>query len=373
MLVCVFFAVARLPPLLLDWSIFKPKARPLVGLDISISSVKMVELSDNGKGGRRVERFVVELLPRDAVVDGNIAKLEVVVEAVKKAWKRLGTTTHHVAMALPSVHVITKKILVAAGQKESELESMVESEATQYIPFPLDEVNLDFQVLGPSPNNADDLELLIAACRKEKVEDRVAVAEGAGLIPAVMDVESYAAQTAFELVEQHLPDGGRDQLVALFDIGAHASSMIIFRNGQQLYSRDQRFGGHQLTQEIIRHYGMSTEEAEIAKRENRLPENYGRDLLQPFMETLALEISRALQFFYTSTAYSQVHQIVLSGGTATIPGLEEVVTLHTRVNTQVANPFVDMALSSHVKAHSLAAVAPSLMVACGLALRRFDR
>jgi type IV pilus assembly protein PilM len=357
----------------LDLSIFNPKARPLLGLDISTSSVKMVELSDAGKEGYRVERFSTETLPRDAVVEGNIVKLEAVAEAVKKAWKRLGTPTRYVAMALPASNVITKKINVAAGQRESDLEALVESEATQYIPFSLDEVNLDFQVVGPAPNNPNDVEVLIAASRKEKVEDRIAVAEAAGLEPLVMDVESYAAQAAFELVEQRLPEGGKDQVIALFDIGANLTNLTIFRNDQHLYSRDQPFGGYQLTQEIMRHYGMSPDDAESAKRDNKLPENYENDLLRPFMDTLALECSRALQFFFTSTAYSQVDHIILSGGSATIPGLDEVVAARTLVSSRVANPFLDMQLSQRVKPHTLAAAAPSLMVACGLALRRFDK
>jgi type IV pilus assembly protein PilM len=357
----------------LDLSIFNPRTRPLLGLDISTSSVKMVELSDAGKDGYRVERFSTETLPRDAVVEGNIVKLEAVAEAVKKAWKRLGTTTRYVAMALPAANVITKKINVAAGQRESDLEALVESEATQYIPFSLDEVNLDFQVVGPASNNPNDVEVLIAASRKEKVDDRIAVAEAAGLQPLVMDVESYAAQAAFELVELRLPEGGKDQVIALFDIGANLTNLTIFRNDQYLYSRDQPFGGYQLTQEIMRHYGMSPDDAEIAKRDNKLPENYENDLLRPFMDTLALECSRALQFFFTSTAYSQVDHIVLSGGAATIPGLDEVVQARTQVSSRVANPFLDMQLSQRVKPHTLAAAAPSLMVACGLALRRFDK
>ena len=357
----------------LDLSIFNPKARPLVGLDISTSSVKLVELTDAGKDGYRVERYAAEPLPRDAVVDGNIANLDAVAEAVKKGWKRMDTSTRYVAMALPSSAVITKKIIVAADQKEAELEALVESEATQYIPFALDEVNLDFQIVGPAPNNPADIEVLIAASRKEKVEDRVAVAEAAGLIPIIMDIESYAAQAAFELVERRLPDGGKNQVLALFDIGANLMNITVFRNDLPLYSREQPFGGYQLTQEIMRHYGMSPEDAEAAKRANKLPDNYENDLLRPFMDNLALEVSRALQFFFTSTAYNQVDHIVLSGGCATIAGLDEVVASRTLVSTRIANPFADMQLSQRVKPHALAAAAPSLMVACGLALRRSDR
>lgn len=183
-----------------DLSVFNPGARPLMGLDVSSSAVKLVELSRTAKGEHRIERYAIENLPRDSVVDGNIAKLEDVADAVRRAWKRMGTSTRNVALALPAAAVITKKIIVPANQREQELEVLVESEANQYIPFQLDEVNLDFQVVGPAPGNPDEVEVLIAASRKEKVEDRVAVAEAAGLRAVVVDVESYAAQAAFELV-----------------------------------------------------------------------------------------------------------------------------------------------------------------------------
>ncbi len=357
----------------IDLSIFNPKARPLLGLDISSSSIKVVELSEATKGSYRIERYAIETLTRDVVVDGNITNLDAVAEAIRRAWKRLGTTTRYVAMALPTAAVITKKIIVPAGLRERELEVQVESEANQYIPFALDEVNLDFQVVGPAPSSPEEVEVLIAASRKEKVEDRVAVAEAAGLKPLVMDVESYAAQAAFEMVESQFPEGGKNQVIALVDIGANVTNVTILRNDQPVYAREQAFGGGQLTQDIMRQYGMSQEEAETAKRSGNLPENYESDLLRPFLENLALEVSRALQFFFTSTQYNQVDHIVLSGGCAVIPGVDETVAGRTQINTVIANPFANMALSQRIRPKNLATEAPSLMVACGLALRRFDQ
>ncbi|MDP2808606.1 MAG: pilus assembly protein PilM [Rhodocyclaceae bacterium] len=359
-----------------DLSIFNPKARPLIGLDISSSAIKMVELVDGGKGGYRVERYAIESLPRDAVVDGNIANLEGVAESIRRCWKRMGTSTKYVAMSLPTAAVITKKIILPANLRETEMEVQVESEANQYIPFALDEVNLDFQIVGPAPSSPDEVEVLIAASRKEKVEDRVACAEAAELKPLVMDVESYAIQAAFDLVMKQLPDvdaAGADPIVALVDVGANAMKVTIMRGGQPVYSREQAFGGGQLTQDIMRAYGMSAEEAETVKRSGSAPENYEAELLRPFLDNLALEVSRALQFFFTSTQYNQVHHIVLAGGCAIIPGVDEAVSARTQINTVVANPFVNMVLSSRIRPKQLVADAPSLMVACGLALRRFDQ
>lgn len=353
----------------LDW--FRPKTPPLVGVDISSSSVKVLELSETGKGQYRVERYAIEPLPREAVVDGNIANMDAAAEALQRAWRRSGSRIKNVAMALPSALVITKKVIVPAGQREEDLELQVESEANQYIPFALDEVNLDFQVLGPAPSGPEECEVLIAASRKDKVEDRVAVAQAAGLKATIMDVESLAALSAMELVEPQLPGGGKNQLITLVDIGASIMRVAMLTNGQVVYTREQQVGGNQLTQDIQRHFNISQEEAEAAKRNGGLPENYEQDVLQPFVENLALEIARALQFFFTSTQYNKVDHIVLAGGCATLPGLDEAIASRTRVNVVSANPFLKMAQSSNIKTRQLTADAPSLLVACGLAMRRF--
>lgn len=344
----------------------------MFGMDISSSSVKMVELVDAGKGNPRVERYAIEALPKDAVADGNIMNLDAVVESVQRGWKKMATRTKNVAMALPTAAVITKKIVVPAGLREEELEVQVEGEANQYIPFALEEVNLDFQVIGPSASGPEEVEVLIAASRKEKVEDRIAVAEASGLKALVMDVESYAVQSSFELIQRQFPQEGKDQNVALVDLGANVMNITVLRNDQVVYTREQAFGGAQLTQDIMRQYGMAQDEAETAKRSGGLPDNYESEVLRPFMENAALEIQRALQFFFTSTQYNSVEHILLTGGSAVIPGLEDTVQQRAQVSTIIANPFASMQVSPRVQLKKLVSDAPSLMVACGLALRRFD-
>ncbi len=352
--------------------LFKTKSPSLIGVDIASTSIKLVELVQVGKGAYRLERYAIEPLPKDTVTDGNIANLDQVSDALKRGWKRLGSRNRNLAMSLPAAMVITKKIIVPAGQKEEELELTVEAEANQYIPFALDEVNLDFQVLGPAPNNPDEVEVLIAASRKEKVEDRVAIAEAAGLKPQVMDVESYATQDAFGLIAPSLPANGRDQNIGLVDMGSHVTHFYVIRNGQFLFLRDQAFGGNQLTQDIQRAFNLSPEEAESAKKNQGLPENYDSDVLQPFMETLALEITRALQFFFTSTSHNQVDQLVLAGGCAALPGIDELVAKRAGVATVIANPFANMQASDRIRPRQLAQDAPMLLIATGLALRSFD-
>lgn len=349
------------------------KTPPMIGVDISSSSVKMVELSEAPKnGGYVVERYTIEPLPKDAVSDGNINNLDALSECLQRAWKRLGSRVKNVSLALPAAAVITKKILLPAGMREEDLEFQVESEANQYIPFALEEVNLDFQVIGSAPGNAEEIEVLLAASRKANVEDRVAATQAAGLKTVVVDVEPYAAEIAFQQISAQLPDGAVDKCVALIDIGATVMNVNVLRNGQSVYARDQQVGGDQLTQQIQANFGLSADEAESAKRNGGLPDNYESDVLAPFRENVVMEIARALQFFFTSSQYNEVDYIVLAGGCAVLPGLDDAVATRTQVSTMVANPFALMTLSSRIKPRQLQADAPSLIIACGLAMRRFD-
>jgi type IV pilus assembly protein PilM len=349
------------------------KTPALIGVDISSSYVKMVELKElPQKTGLMLECYSTYPLPKDAVSDGNINNLDAVAESLQHAWRNLGSRVKNICLALPAAAVTTKKILLPAGMSEDDLEFQVESEANQYIPFPLDEVNLDFQVIGLSPNNPDEVEVMLAASRKANVEDRVATAQVAGLNAVVMDVEVYAAERAFELVCSQLPNNAQDKCVALVDIGTNSTSVNVLRNGQSLYIRDQQIGGGQLTRQIEAMFGMSEEEAEAAKRSGNLPDNYESSVLTPFIDNMVMEIYRLLQIFFTSTQYSEVDYIVLAGGCAVLPGLDDAVANKTQVVTMVANPFALMTLSDRIKSRQLQLDAPSLMVACGLAMRRLD-
>ena len=352
---------------------FSPKAPSLVGLDIGSSSIKIVELSEAGKGTLRLERYAIEPLPRGAVVDGNIDKIDVVAEAVRRAWRRAGGKIKNVAMGLPASAVITKRIALPANLREEELEMQVESEANQYIPFALDEVSLDFQVMGAIPNAPDDVEVLIAASRKERVEDRVAVAQAAGLKPVVVDVESYAARSAIERLIEQLPNSGEGLVIAVFYVGANTTSVTVMHDGEAIYEREQPFGGQQLTGDISRTYGIPAEEAEQKKRSGDLPADYEAAVLRPFLDTATIEITRALQFFFTSTPYSRVDQIMLAGGSAVLSGLPEALMERSQVPASVISPFKGMEISSNIREKQLRLDAPALLTPCGLAMRRFDK
>jgi type IV pilus assembly protein PilM len=352
-------------------SLFGQANPPLLGLDISTSGVRLVELAEAGKNELRLERYASEALPRGAVVDGNIENIEQVSEAVRRVWKKSGTRVKLIALGMPPASVITKKIILPAGLGEDQLEVQVESEASQYIPFALDEVSLDFDVIGPAANSPEDMDVMLAAARKEKVEDRVAIAEAAGLSAVVMDIESYAARAALERVTDQLPQAGEGQVVALFQIGAQVTHISVMLDGDTIYEREQPFGGNQLTQDIVRAYGLSFEEAEAKKKAGDLPDNYQPELLAPFLENAALEVTRAIQFFYTSTPYTRIDQLFLAGGCALIPGLLDIVASRTKISSAVISPFKGMQLGPGVRESALRAEAPAYLVACGLALRRF--
>lgn len=349
------------------------KAKPLIGVDISSSAVKMLELGVSGDGSRRVERYSVARLPREAVSDGNLAKPELVEKAMREAWAALESRTRTIAIALPASAVTAKKLIVPQDATESDIETQALSEAHQIVPFPLDEIALDFQVLGPSPRNPNENEALVVITRKDRVEERVAVAESAGLKATIMDVDTYASLRAYDQVSFQLPSAGKGQTVAIIDIGYTTTHVNIMQDNEPVYQREHPFGGQILTQEISRRFGLPWDEAEDAKCKGLLPDSFESEVLRPFLDSAAQEISRALQLFFASTPQQHVDHILLAGGCALVSGLDEAIFAKTQTSTIIANPFAKMAVSSSVKARQLAIDAPSLFVACGLALRRFDK
>jgi type IV pilus assembly protein PilM len=347
------------------------KSQPaLVGVDISSTAVKLLQLSRAGNR-YRVEHYAVEPLPPNAVVEKNIVEVEAVGDAIKRAVARSGTRAKYAVAAVAGSSVITKMIPMPADLDEDELEAQVELEAVNYVPYPIEEVNLDFEVLGPMPNSPDTVQVLLAASRSENVEVRASALELGGLVPRVMDVEAFAIENAFALLADQL-SAPRDGLVALIDSGATMTTLNVLRNGRTIYSREQVFGGKQLTDEVMRRYGLSYEEAGLAKRQGGLPESYQAEVLEAFKVAMVQQVSRLLQFFYAGSEFNRVDQIVIAGGCASIPGIGPMVEEQLGVPTLIANPLANMTLGPRVQAHALAQDAPALMIACGLALRSFD-
>ncbi len=351
--------------------LFGKKANSLLGIDISSTSVKLLELSRSGNRFR-VEAYAVEPLPANAVVEKNIAELEGVGQALSRVLVKARTSAKSAAVAVAGSAVITKTIEMDAALSEDEMENQLKVEADQYIPYPLEEVAIDFEVQGISARNPERVDVLLAACRKENVEVREAALALAGLSARVVDVEAYALERAFGLLEPTLMEGEGPLTVAVVDIGATMTTLSVLHNGRIIYTREQLFGGRQLTEEIQRRYGLSMEEAGLAKKQGGLPDDYVMEVLQPFKDAVVQQVSRSLQFFFAAGQHNDVDYILLAGGTASISGLDQLIQQRLGTPAMVANPFADMALSSKVNAGALASDAPALMIACGLALRSFD-
>jgi type IV pilus assembly protein PilM len=349
--------------------LFGRKKSPLIGIDISSTSVKLLELSKHGEQ-YRVENHAVEPLPANSITEKVLADVDAVGETIHKAVERAGTKNKNCALAVASSAVITKIITMPASLKEDELVGQIQLEADQYIPYALEEVNLDFNVLGPTEGNPDTVDVLLAASRSENVEMRVAAAELAGLNPKIMDVEAYAVENSFIRLPGQLSDDKKT--IAVIDIGATMTSLNVISDGRMIYTREQPFGGKQLTEEIMRRYGLSYEEAGLAKKEGGLPQNYVPEVLEPFKENITQQVNRFLQFFYPASQHDGVDQIVLGGGCAGIPGLDELIETRLGISTSIANPFDRMSLASRVNPQKLGNDAPCLLIACGLALRSFD-
>ena len=350
--------------------LFTPKAPVLIGVDISSTAVKLLQLSQTG-GRYRVEHYAVEPLPPNAVVEKGIVEVEAVGDAIRRALARSGAKTRAAAAAVAGSAVITKIVPMQADLSEEDMEAQIQVEANQYIPYPIEEVSLDFEVLGPVKDNPDMVNVLLAASRTENVDLRIAALDLGGLAAKTMDVEAFAMENAFKLVADQL-SVPKDAVVAVIDVGATMTTLIVLRNQRTIYSREQVFGGKQLTDEVMRRYGLSYEEAGLAKRQGGLPESYEIEVLEPFKEAMVQQISRLLQFSFAGSEYSRVDQIVLAGGCASITGVADMVEEQLGVPCVVANPLANMSLSSRVQAQTLAQDAPALMIACGLAMRSFD-
>lgn len=349
---------------------FSNPSKPMVGLDISSSAVKLIELSRAGDG-YKVEAYRVLPLPANTVVEKNIADLDALSETIESVVKRSGSKLKDTIAAVSGSSVITKEIELPAGLTELQMEMQIEVEADQYIPYPMEEVAFDFDVIGPVENNPELVKVLLAACRQENVEHRRQALEMAGQQPKVIDVEGFAVERAYKLMEGQLDQVG-DQVVAIADIGATMFTFTVLVDGKTIYTREQLFGGKQLTEEIQRRYGLSWEEAGEAKRKGGLPEDYESEVLVPFKESLIQHITRSLQFFYSSSHFNYVDQLFLAGGVSALEGLVDEVEQAIGLPAAVANPLANMQLSKSINASAIANDAPALLLAVGLAMRSFE-
>jgi len=350
-------------------SLFSKKNHALLGIDISSSTIKLLELSKTG-AKYKVENYSSRPLPDGALVEKNIANLDAVGEEMLKLSTLIKTGSTKAAVAVPGAAVITKTIEMNASMSDAEMENQISVEADQYIPYPLDEVALDFERQGPSEKNEDMVEVLLAACKKENVDTRVAALEIGGFEAKVVDIEAYAMERAFNLMCEQM-ELDKEGLAAVIDIGATMTTVYILRDDVSIYTREQVFGGAQLSMEIQNRYGLSKAEADNALVNNDLPEGFEDDVLKPFIHEMSEQIGRTLQFFFSSSQYNDVDLIVLAGGSASTAGLSDMVQEELGTRTVVANPLAKMGVANKVNKKQLQNDAASLMMACGLAIRGF--
>ncbi len=343
----------------------------VLGVDISAGGIKFLELSK--KGARfRIESFAQEALPTGTVVDHEIKDIPALGSAIQRGVVRSATRLKNAAIALASSKVITKVIQMPDFLDEHQMETQIELEADRYVPYPRDEVNLDFQIMGTSREKTGKIDVLLAAARSENIQSRVSALSLANLATQVVDVEAYAIETAFNYLADHSQDESLNGPVAIVDIGREVTQLIILDNRKLIYTRELAFGGKQLTDKIKARYSLSDTQASTAHRGTGLPESYFDEVLAPFRQYIAGQIAKALQVYQVSTEHRRVGRILLAGGCATITGLNVVVERDLGLRTTIANPFANMEVAAGLNADHIAQEAPSFMVACGLALRSFD-
>lgn len=351
-------------------SLFGRRQEEIIGMDISSWGIKVVGLSGS------MEQPVLELLasarmPSGHIVDGNVVKMNEVADALRALLRKDRIKASKVALALPSSAVITKKIMVEANLSSADMEAQVEEEARQYIPFPLEEVSLDFCIVGQNPQRPEMLDVLIAAARRDRIQNLQELVELADLEASVVDVQSYALRSATRrLVDIHLP-GQENAVVLLLKMGAGRTLMQLTVGEAIVYERDQAVGGEQLTQRIAAHYSFSGDEAETKKISGALAQDFESSVLAPYVSTTVQVLERGMQFIYNSTPYNKVNQIFLTGGGAMVPGLAAAISTALQSPCTLINPFEGMSLAPQVRNNLRLQDAPLFIGACGLALRRF--
>jgi type IV pilus assembly protein PilM len=344
----------------------------IIGLDIGSSSVKAVELTAKAKG-IELQHVGIAQLPPEAIVQGAFLNSSAIVEAIREAVGGAGSRTKNVATAVSGHSLIVKKISLPSMTRD-ELEESIRWEAEQYIPFDINEVNLDFQILN-SGEAEGQMDVLLVAAKKDLIDDYVNVITEAGLHPSVLDVEAFAVENAFEANYEI----GPEEVVALADIGAQVVNINIIMNGIPAFTRDISTGGSVYTEEIQKALSVGWEEAEGIKiggssseqSQEVVPQEV-EDAMQSVTETVTGEISRSLDFFAATAADSRISKIVLTGGGSRVSGLDAAFQQKTNIPVEHLNPLAKVIPSSRFDEEFLEEVSPSLGVSVGLALRRTD-
>ena len=348
--------------------LFGLSSDPIIGIDVGSSAIKLLYIV---KAGNQycVEKYAVEPLTPGVVIEKTIKDPAALVQALKKLMEKQDLAGLVACISVPNSQAITRIIQLSAELSEKDIATEIDLEADRYIPYAIDEVNLDFVVMGKSAKSEELIDVLLTVSKSENVDSRVKLLEEANLTTEIVEIDSFAMERAFALLAAQLPNHGVNQIVAVVDIGATLTMLNIFHNKRSIYTREQSFGGQHLINEISTRYGLTHEDAVQAIKYGNLPDDYIVEVLQPFKETVAKQVNRACQFFFSSGEHHEIHALFLTGGTSNIPGLAELVSAEVGVKTAIANPFANMLVSSQINEHMLMEDALGLMTCCGLALR----
>jgi type IV pilus assembly protein PilM len=349
-------------------NIFRQSVPPLLGLDLSTSAVRLLVLGEVSSG-YQVDACVESRLPPGTVLDGAIGMIEPVSQAIADAVKRAGSKRNHAAIAVPGALVISRQISMPVEFTDADIEQQITLESDQFIPYPLDDVYFDFVVLGPNVRNPQTADVLLIVARNEVIDRRVEALAAAGLDAAVVDVEAYALESAFPLIAASLPRAARDGVTAMVDVGGASTTLNVLQKGSTVFTREQSFGGEQLLQQLQDRYELSAADALAALESRNLPGDSEAMVLAPFMDSLASQVGRLLQVFFSATGETTLDQVVLSGGCAGLPGVADVVGQYLGIDTRIGNPFVGLQFASGLDAARLRATGHAWMIAAGLAMR----
>ena len=342
------------------------KSNNVIGLDIGTSSIKLIEIEES-KGGYRLKNFGISTLPKDAIVNGSIVNHDAVVGSIQQILSNLKIKTRDVVASISGHPVIIKKITMPLATDE-ELEESIKFEAEQYIPFDLEEVNVDFQVLTVEEEKADQMNVMLVAAKKVMINDYTKVLSDAGLTPVILDIDVFALENAFE-INYPLDD---DQNAALIDVGASTININVIKGGLSAFTRDVFLGGNQITEDIQKQFGISFEEAETLKTSGDVNRDDfgGKEIVKQVCDNIASEIQKSLDF-YSSTTYESVNKIYLSGGCAKIPFMKDIIEEKLNVSTEIIDCTRTVKYDENVfDPDYIKDISPLASVGIGLALRR---
>ena len=340
----------------------------IVGLDIGSHAVKLAQIAERGKD-LVLEKFGIKYLSPEAIVDGAVMDRSQVAGVITELLQELQIKSKDVAIGVSGNSVIVKRISLPE-MGEDELRESINWEAEQYIPFAIDEVNLDFQILGPTQREgANTMDVVLVAAKKDKINDYVSLVTETGLNPMIMDVDAFALENMFE-VNYEIESGRVD---ALINIGATVMNINILRDGLSVFTRDSSMGGNHYTESLQKEFGIGFEAAEQLKKgedAGGVDQAKAQAIINAVSEDIAAEAARSVDFFRATTGIENVDRVILSGGSSMVEGFVDVLAERVGVQAELANPFRNISLDAKIDAEMAQKIAPAAAVVVGLALRR---